>query len=236
VAAPGGEGCDDGLGDILLIDGIGDRGWVAVGGDEWGDLNGDRGAEEVIEGPQGGAAENHRELGALEGQADLVGEAEALRDGVCLGGVPWDCGVGFVDVGWRSKRGGDDVNAVAAAGRVKDEAGGGVAVVADLSALIGGEGNGRIGIAGGDDGESAGAERGAEPGSEDQGKVFFEHVVGEMGAGVRASVRWIEEDDGAGGGLLGRDGKRRQEDDGEMRGDVLEGRGQGRLVDCKRAW
>ena len=110
-------------------------------GDERGDLDGDGGAGEVVEGADGGAAEDDGELGVLEGEADLVGEAEALGDGGGLGGVPggrWAWGpsesLGGVRVG------GDDVDAVAAVGGVEDEAGGGMGVVGDLGALVGGEG------------------------------------------------------------------------------------------------
>jgi hypothetical protein len=55
----------------------------------------------------------------------------------------------------------------------------------------------------GDDGEAAGGEEGAEPGSEGEGDVFFEEVVGEVGSGVGASVSGVEKDEGTGGGLLG---------------------------------
>ena len=95
------------------------------------------------------------------------------------------------------------MDAGAAGGGVEDEAGGGMGVVGDLGALVGGEGDGRVGVAGGDDGEAAGGEEGAEAGGEGEGDVFFEEVVGEVGAGVGASVGGVEEDDGAGGGLLG---------------------------------
>jgi hypothetical protein len=38
----------------------------------------------------------------------------------------------------------------------------------------------------------------AEPGSEREGEVLFEEVVGEMGAGVGASVCGVDENEGAG--------------------------------------
>ena len=97
--------------------------------------------------------------------------------------------------------------------------------------------NGWVGVAGGDDGEAAGGEEGAETGGEGEGEVFFEEVVGEVGAGVGASVGGVEEDDGAGYGLLGGDGDReecRQDGEGEVRRDLSMGRDQGSLVDCKR--
>ena len=52
-----------------------------------------------------------------------------------------------------------------------------------------------------------------------------------MGSGVGASVGWVEEDEGAGGGLLclgGSAGEQGEEECGEMSA----GRGQGRRVDC----
>ena len=131
-------------------------------------------------------------------------------------------------VAWGSSRslagegGGDDVNAGAAGGGVEDEAGDGVGVVGDLGALVGGEGDGGVGVAGGDDGEAAGGEQGAEAGGEGEGEVFFEEVVGEVGSGVGASVGGVEEDEGAGGGLLG-EGKRGDQQ-AEREGECYPGR------------
>ena len=87
---------------------------------------------------------------------------------------------------------------------------------------------------GGDDGEAAGGEEGAEAGCEGEGDVFFEQVVGEVGSGVGASVSGIEEDYGARGGLLGLcgDGDEARQD-GEGCGDLSGKEGQGRFVDCK---
>lgn len=91
----------------------------------------------------------------------------------------------------------------AAGGCVEDDAGGGVGVVADLGSLVGGERSGGVGVAGGDDTESGCAEGGSQAADEGEGDVFFEDVVGEVGAGVGASVGGVDEDDGARGGLLG---------------------------------
>ena len=66
---------------------------------ERGDLDGDGGADEVVERAEGGATEDDREFGALKGEADLVGQGEALGDGGRLGGVPGDGSVEIVDVG-----------------------------------------------------------------------------------------------------------------------------------------
>jgi hypothetical protein len=165
----------------------------------------------------------------LEGETDLVGEAEALGDGRGLRGVPWGRCVRLFDV--LRKGGGDDMNAVAAGGGVEDEAGGGMGVVGDLGALVGGEGDGGVGVAGGDHREAAGGEESAEAASEGQGHVFFKDIVGEMSAGVGASVTGIEEDDGAGLRLLGQGDSARQKNDGEASREVFEGKGQGRLVD-----
>jgi hypothetical protein len=119
--------------------------------------------------------------------------------------------------------GGDDVNTGAAGGGVEDEAGGGVGSVADLGTLVGGEGDGGVGFVGGDDGEAAGGEEGAEAGGEGEGDVFFEEIVGEAGAGVGASVRGVEEDEGAGGrGLLGEEG--RDDQQAERNGEFYPGR------------
>jgi hypothetical protein len=156
-----------------------------------------------------------------------------LGNGGGLGGVPGDGGVWVREVVW-CEGGGDDVNAGAAGGGVEDKACGGVGVVADLGALVGSEGNGGVGFVGGDDSEAAGGEKGAEAGGEGEGNVFFEEVIGEVGTGVGASVSGIEEDEGAGGGLLGLRGdgdEARQDGEGEAC-DLL-GEGQGRLVDCK---
>ena len=65
-------------------------------------------------------------------------------------------------------------------------------------------------------------------------RLLGKEVAGEVGAGVGASVSWVEENYGAGGGLLGGGGdgdEARQ--DGEGCGDLSVGWGQGRLVDCK---
>jgi len=129
--------------------------------------------------------------------------------------------------------GGDDVNAGAAGGGVEDEAGGGVGVVADLGALVGGEGDGRIGVAGGDDGKAAAGEGGAEAGGEGEGKIFFEKVVGEVGAGVGTSMSGVEEDRGARDGLLGGGDAVHQKNEGESQCEMFEGKRQSRLVDCK---
>jgi len=67
----------------------------------------------------------------------------------------------FGVVGW-GKGGGDDVNAGTAVGSVKDETGGGVTVVGDLGALVGGEEDCGVTVAGGYDGEAAGGEGGTE--------------------------------------------------------------------------
>ncbi len=75
------------------------------------------------------------------------------------------------------------MDAGAAGGGVEDEAGGGVGVVADLGALVGGEGDGWVGFVGGDDSEAAGGEEGAEAGCEGEGDVFFEQVVGRRAPG-----------------------------------------------------
>ncbi len=64
-----------------------------------------------------------------------------------------------------------------------------------------------VGVVGGDDGEAGGGEEGLEAGGEGLGDVFFDGVVGELGAGVVAAVGGVEEDDvagwlGGGGGLV----------------------------------
>lgn len=71
---------------------------------------------------------------------------------------------------------------------------------------------------------------GAEASSEREGEVFFEKVVGEVSAGVGASVGGVEEDDGA--GLLGVCGDARQEDEGEECGELSVGTGQDRSQGC----
>ncbi len=118
------------------------------------------------------------------------------------------------------------MDAVAAGGGVEDEAGGGVSVIGDLGALVGGEEGSGVAVAGDDDGEATGGERGSEGGGEGQGEVFFEELVAEAGSGVGASVGGVEEDDCA--GLLGWEGDGKEgREDGEPRGDGLEGWGQG---------
>ena len=156
ASAPGVEGVGDGFGDVLLVGGVGDGGLV-VAVDEGGDLDGDGWADEVIDGADGGSAEDDGEFGVLEGEADLVGEGR-------LWGMEaaWAVFQGMVAWGVSSlvgrEGGGDDVDAGAAVGGVEDEAGGGVGVVGDLGALVGGEGDGGVGVAGGDDGEAGGGE------------------------------------------------------------------------------
>ena len=116
---------------------------------------------------------------------------------------------------------------------MEGEAGVGVGVIGDLGALVGGEGYGRVGVAGGDDSEAAGGEGSTKAGGEGEGDVFFKHVVGEMGSGIGAPVRGVKEDDGASGWLLGRGDAGGQENGSEAYREVFEGKGQGRLVDCK---
>lgn len=103
--------------------------------------------------------------------------------------------------GWvtRRERGGEDVDAGAAAGGVEDEAEGGAVVIGDLGALVGGEDDSGIGGAGGDDGEVVGGEGGAETVVEGEGDVFFEEIAGEAGSGIGAAVGGIEQDEGSGG-------------------------------------
>ena len=106
------------------------------------------------------------------------------------------------------------MDAVAAVGGVEDKAGGGMGVVGNLRALVGGEGDDGVGVASGDYGEAAGGEEGSETGGEGQGDIFFDEVVREVGAGIWAAVGGVEEDDGAGGGLLGGgDGEQARQDD-----------------------
>lgn len=96
------------------------------------------------------------------------------------------------------------MDAGAAAGGVQNEAEVGVIVVGDLRALVGGEGCGGVGGAGGDDGEVSRGEQSAQAVVEGEGNVFFELVVGQARARVRAAVGGIEQDESAGG--TGNDG------------------------------
>ncbi len=121
---------------------------------------------------------------------------------------------------------------------MEDEAGGGVGVIGDVGALVGGEGDGGVGVAGGDDGEATDGEDGAEAGGEGQGEGFLRELVGEVGSGVGAAVGGVEEDGGAGGGLLGwkgrRDGEAYEKRESKTCGDLLGGEDQGsvRGFDC----
>lgn len=234
MGTPGDDGPADGLADALLVGCVGDRGAAGVGGGEGGDLDGDGGAGQVVEGAEGGSGEDDGEFGADQGGAELVGEEEALPERGGLGGLPGDDGARGFEVVGGGKVGGDDVDAVAAGGGVEDEAGGGMGVVGDLGALVGKEGDGGIGVAGEDDGDAAGAEEGTETGGEGQREVFFEEMFVEGGSGLGASVGGIEKDDGSGGwrgllrGLLrverGRDEEEaRQDGEGEASRDVLGG-------------
>ena len=75
VSAPGGEAGGDGLGDLLLVVGVGDGGGVTVVGGEGGDLDGDGGAGEVVEGADGGAGEQYGKPGVDESEAELLAKA-----------------------------------------------------------------------------------------------------------------------------------------------------------------
>ena len=79
-----------------------------------------------------------------------------------------------------------------------------LAVSARWSGVSGVDG---IGVACDDDGEAGGCESGAQACCEGEGHILFENVVAERGAGVRAAMCGIEEDeaavDGWGGGRLG---------------------------------
>ncbi len=231
MTAPGGESGKDRFGDILLVVGVGDRDGVGVGRGDGGDLDGDGGAGEVIEWADGGTAKNDGEFGVLDGEANLVGEAEALGDGGGLGCVPGDGGVRLV--GAFVERGGDDVHAAAAVGGVQDEAGGGMSVIDDLGALIGGEDYGRVGLACGQDRETAGGEESAKAGGEGEGDIFFEEIAGQVGTGVGTAVGRVDEDRGVRGGLLGGSDAVHQKKDGEHQRELFEGERQSRLVDCK---
>ena len=225
MGAPGGEGGGDGFGDALLVGGVGDRGGGRVGVGERGDLDGDGGAGEVVERAEGGLGEGDGEFGVEEGEAELVGEAEALRDGGGLGGVPGDGAGGLgrlagraevmrwmpgfrLAVAWRRRQ---------AAGRAWLAAparwSGGRAAAGSASRVV-------------TTAKSGGGERGFEASGEGEGDVFFEEIVGEVGSGVGASVGGVEEDEGA--GLLGERGGREQD---EERGEVSAGGEQG-CVDC----
>jgi hypothetical protein len=111
---------------------------------------------------------------------------------------------------------------------VEDKAEAGVTLVGDLGALVGGEGDGGVGLAGGEDGETCCGEDGTEAVGEGEGEVFFEEIVWEVGSGIGASVSGVQEDGGAGlrgRRLLGGGGERQQGE--EERDDGLEGRSQG---------
>lgn len=112
------------------------------------------------------------------------------------------------------------MDAGAAAGGMKDDAGEGVGVVGEAGALIGGGrlggGDGSAGqgggggeclaLAGGKDGDAEGIELKAEAVREGEGDVFLEGLVGcgavgaETGASVVSTVRGVKEDELAGGG------------------------------------
>ena len=88
MGSPGDEGGGEGLGYLLLVGGIGDgKGFGGAVG-EWCQFDGDGWAGEIVEGADGGFAKDEREFGAIEDEAELVDEAEALGNGGGLGGVP----------------------------------------------------------------------------------------------------------------------------------------------------
>jgi hypothetical protein len=124
---------------------------------------------------------------------------------------------------------------------MEDEAEGGAIVIGYFGALVGGEGGGGIGSVRGDDSEVVGGEKGAETIVEGESDIFFDKVVGEARPGVGASVSGVEEDEGAGGGCLGRrwslgEGCDAAEAEQERDDELLAGRSQegsgAYVVDC----
>ncbi len=85
VAAPEEQRRAIGLGDALLVGGVGDEGGA---GEEWRDLDRDRRAGERVDRLDRGVGKVDRQVGATNSNRDLVCEAKALGDAVRLGGVP----------------------------------------------------------------------------------------------------------------------------------------------------
>ena len=237
VAAPEEQSGADGLGDAGLVAGIGDR-----GGGQGRELKEDGGAGEVIERPNEGAAGVIGEASVGEGGGELCGEALRLLESGGLRGGPGDGSRrrrdwrveagngGFKAAGrglWRADGGGDDVDAGAGVGGVKDDAGEGMDVVGEAGALVwrgiglrwgewgglwcggrllsGGWGGGCLGFAAEEGGDAERGELEADAIGEARGDVFFEELLagvgGKVSSGVVAAVGGIEEDEGVVQGL-----------------------------------
>ena len=78
---------------------------------------------------------------------------------------------------------------------VEDDAGDGVGAVGDFGALIGGERNGGVGVAGGSYGEVGGRESGTQFEGEGQGDIFLEDTIAKGCAGIGTAVGGVEEDE-----------------------------------------
>ena len=146
-AAGRGQGGDD----ALLVGGVGDGGWILAGNEQRGYFDGDGGAGEVVEGADGGVTGECGEIGLVRARPSWLARrrlwvteaAWAVFQG--MGRMRRSCRASSDGV----QGGGEDVDAGAGGGGVEDDAGEGVGVVGDFGALVGGEGNGGVGVAGG---------------------------------------------------------------------------------------
>jgi hypothetical protein len=68
-------------------------------------------------------------------------------------------------------------------------------VVGGSGTLIGREVGGRVGVSGGDDGESLGSDDRPEALSEGEGDTLFGCIIRQVGACVGAAMRGVEEDE-----------------------------------------
>ena len=148
-------------------------------------------------------------MSVLQGEADLVCEAQAHGQRGGLGGLPRESARRGGVVEWGKCRRGD-VDAGAGGRGVEEDAGKRANVVGSPGALVGGEVGGRVGVSGGDDGESLGRDDWAEALGEAEGDTLFGCVIWQVSAGVGAAVRGVEQDEVAveGGERSRRSGRR----------------------------
>ncbi len=88
VTAPEDHGVGDGVGDALLVGGVGGGG-LGLGA-EGGELERDGGAGHGVDGTDGGAANDQGNANAVDGGGKIAGEAEGVGERGGLGGVPGD--------------------------------------------------------------------------------------------------------------------------------------------------
>jgi hypothetical protein len=133
-------------------------------------------------------------VSALERKADLVGEAKAHGQRRRLGGLPRESALRGGVVEWSKRRRGD-VDAGAGCSSVEEDAGQRTDVIGGSGTLIRWEVGRRVGVSGGDDGESLGSDDRPEALSEGEGDTLFGCIIRQVGACVGAAMRGVEEDE-----------------------------------------